>query len=71
MKAMIDKQSVTVNFSPTRKLSNPAFLNIAYPDFDQSSNIIRDENTGRKLNHDFVVMTWQQHPLSTTDTNYH
>ena len=62
LKARIDAQTISAEFTPSQAMPQPLLLNVAFLGFDQSSEVASGENTGKKLLHDFVVLAWQQYP---------
>jgi len=70
LKAVIEGNSFSAEFMPVRPQPSSLMLNIALLAFDQTNNISAGENSGKILNHDFVVINWQQYS-QTSDKHHH
>ncbi len=63
--ANIDKGDIQAEFMPNQPVKSLLLLNIALLGFDQTTDISRGENRGKKLNHDFVVIGFRQFEQNT------
>ena len=66
----IENQNVMVNFKPIASRNDKLEIHIALLGFDLSSHINAGENSGRKLNHDFVVLGLHHVQLLLKDKEY-
>lgn len=65
LQANIDKDNGSVEFKPAIPTATPLILNVALLGFDLATEVKRGENRGKRLEHDFVVLEFQQHQQTT------
>jgi len=62
--------TVTATFNPEQPSARGYVLQTALLGSDRESNILRGENTGRKLRHDFVVLQFSSAPMTSRDAQW-
>jgi hypothetical protein len=68
LKLEVHNQLAKIHFTPTKLTKNKIKVNIALLGFDLHTRIKTNENRGKKLPHDFVVLGMSQSELQM-DTN--
>ena len=71
LKAIVDNDHATVDFTPPRMLKTPLTLNMALLGFNLSTRVAAGENGGKVLTHDFTVMAFHQYRLAPNNGAYH
>ena len=66
--SVLDSENVSVNFSPPLGDSRKFEVHVARLGFDLSVNVKAGENNGRKLLHDFVVLSLADGSLNSGST---
>jgi hypothetical protein len=61
LSALIDNDDAQVSFTPVETKDESLILHIALLGFNLSSHVVSGENTGKHLQHDFVVLEWHQY----------
>ncbi|CAN5791236.1 hypothetical protein BH20VER1_BH20VER1_14170 [soil metagenome] len=62
---MSEAGEITADFKATSGDSRPLELHVARLGFDLSTNVKAGENSGRKLRHDFVVLSLERAPMQS------
>ena len=66
----VRKGRFEARFEPAIELPDALELHLARLGFDLVSAVAAGENHGRTLEHDFVVLGWNRHPMFATGTGY-
>lgn len=69
--ANLSKDNSTVEFKPSQPIHTSLLLNVALLGFDLTTNVVRGENSGLQLQHDFVVLDFSQHQQSVNKQGHH
>ncbi len=70
LSAHINNDNTSVEFTPLQSHQQPLKLHVAWLGFDLESQVGGGENSGRSLNHDFVVLEMETHPASVQADTY-
>lgn len=70
LKAIIRDKNVETKYTPYRRYNSPLVLNVALLGINLSTPVIAGENAGRILQHDFVVLDFQQFRQSPQDGRF-
>jgi hypothetical protein len=71
LEARVGSGRVNVQFTPVGEVTGSSLVvNVALLGDDLSTNVAAGENRGRELHHDFVVLKYEQSPLSHSSGTY-
>jgi len=67
----LQNDTLQADFIPKDRSVKHPILNVAWLKMNISTDVLRGENSGKTLRHDFVCHEWQQFEASPTTTDYH
>jgi hypothetical protein len=65
-----EQHTFHVSFAPTNKTNTALLVNVAHLGMDESNDIQRGENAGKRLSHDFVVLKLVSKPLRQVENRW-
>jgi len=70
LKAVLNDSNGSVEFESSKYSQRSLILNVALLGFNLESDISAGENSGRKLNHDFVVLSMRKYHQQSDNNHY-